>query len=406
MNEPTDQRSDAATNVFNLPRYRVTAAEVLAFGQRRIRVESVLEAGCRSCGVISSRRHSKRFQRIRYILIAGPVEAIWTKLRFFCGEPQCGRKTFAEATPQVPAFSRSTSRLRESLVDAVIGSGRAATETATAFGMSWWLVQRALDAAALKLPCVDLLARRGWALMSTGSAPYVSSRTRRPRRGSGSSPGCPRSWIWIPGRVLGVVDGGRQYRSGTSSKPGHFSGASGCRWWRSTHRRRCGCGCHGPLSASMRSFGDAWKCDGDRGPSAQRLTQETKGSRGRAADPVWANRRLLLKGEDRLSDRARNRLEVVFAVDAPTGRLQADWEVKEQLRTLLGGGSIEAAAAAKPRLQELVERTEQSEARRLYRTVCRWWNEIEVLIITRATTAKVEANNMSIETSRGPAGDS
>jgi len=129
----------------------------------------------------------------------------------------------------------------------------------------------------------------------------------------------------------------------------------------------------------------------------QRLTQETKGRRGRAADPVWANQRLLLKGQERLSDRARNRLEVVFAVDDPTGRLHAAWEVKEQLRTLLGAGSLEDAAAAKTRLQELVERTGQSEARRLYRTVCRWWEEIEVLIVTGATTAKVEANNTAIK---------
>ncbi len=30
----------------------------------------------------------------------------------------------------------------------------------------------------------------------------------------------------------------------------------------------------------------------------QRLTHETRGRRGRAADPVWANRRLLLKGAE------------------------------------------------------------------------------------------------------------
>ncbi|MCU1568619.1 MAG: transposase for insertion sequence element [Pseudarthrobacter sp.] len=34
---------------------------------------------------------------------------------------------------------------------------------------------------------------------------------------------------------------------------------------------------------------------------------------------------------------------------------------------------------------------------RLYRTVCRWWKEIEVLIITGATTGKVEANNTAIK---------
>ena len=37
------------------------------------------------------------------------------------------------------------------------------------------------------------------------------------------------------------------------------------------------------------------------------------------------------------------------------------------------------------------------ETNKLYRTVCRWWNEIEVLIVTGATTGKVEANNTGIK---------
>jgi TnpA family transposase len=44
----------------------------------------------------------------------------------------------------VPRRARSTRRLRDALVAAVIGSGRAAAEAASSFGVSWWLVQRAL----------------------------------------------------------------------------------------------------------------------------------------------------------------------------------------------------------------------------------------------------------------------
>lgn len=42
----------------------------------------------------------------------------------------------------------------------MIGSGRAAAKAATSFGVSWWLVQRALDSAALTLPDVDALTPR------------------------------------------------------------------------------------------------------------------------------------------------------------------------------------------------------------------------------------------------------
>jgi transposase len=82
----------------------------------------------------------------------------------------------------------------------------------------------------------------------------------------------------------------------------------------------------------------------------------------------------------------------VFALDDLTGTLRAVWKVKEQLRTApwksRGGQKV---------LEELVKTAERPETNRLYRTVCRWWKEIEVLIITVATTGKVKANNTAIK---------
>jgi transposase len=80
-----------------------------------------------------------------------------------------------------------------------------------------------------------------------------------------------------------------------------------------------------------------------------------------------------------------------------TGKLQTAWKVKEQLRALLRTGSLEDAAAAKDRLGVLVEPAAQPGTTRLWRTVCRRWKEIEFLIVTGATTAKVEANNTTIK---------
>ncbi|WP_168223580.1 transposase family protein [Pseudarthrobacter sp. NIBRBAC000502772] len=115
MIEPTSPRPDAATAIFNLPDYRVTDTEILAFGQRRISVEAITESGCPSCGVISVRVHSRRPQRLRDIPIAGPIEVVWAKRRFFCDEYRCPRQTFTEETAQVPLRARSTRRLRRPL---------------------------------------------------------------------------------------------------------------------------------------------------------------------------------------------------------------------------------------------------------------------------------------------------
>nr|WP_246262997.1 helix-turn-helix domain-containing protein [Arthrobacter mobilis] len=111
------------------------------------------------------------------------------KYRFFCDQALYPRRTFAESTPQVPCRARSTRRLRDALVSAVINSGRAAAETAAAHGVSWRLVQDALNHAATLLPDVDRLQPRMLGIDEHGSARCASSMTRRPTSGNATSPG-------------------------------------------------------------------------------------------------------------------------------------------------------------------------------------------------------------------------
>ena len=66
------------------------------------------------------------------------------------------------------------------------------------------------------------------------------------------------------------------------------------------------------------------------------------------------------------------------------------WRVKEQIRVLLRTDSLAGAAAAKEELKVLVDAAGRPETNKRYRKVCRWWNEIEVLFVTCATTGKVE----------------
>ena len=148
MFEPTGSQRDAASAIFNLPDYGVLSAVDVEDGVRRVEVESTDPAGCPVCGVLASRVQSTRRQRLRDLPVAGPVEVVWVKRRWFCDQPRCARGTFSEVTDQVPAFARSTARLCQSLVAAVVVSGRAASEVARAHRVSWWLVASLLTAAA------------------------------------------------------------------------------------------------------------------------------------------------------------------------------------------------------------------------------------------------------------------
>jgi transposase len=156
VNEPTGSRPDTASTIFNLPDYRVIDAVDLPEGGRRVTVAPTDPPGCPECGVVAERVDSRRLQRIRDIPVAGAVEVMWAKRRWFCIESRCARGTFAESTEQVPRFARSAQRLKETVVSAVVDCGRAAAEVTRAHRVSWWLVQTALTAtAAVVLPDVD-----------------------------------------------------------------------------------------------------------------------------------------------------------------------------------------------------------------------------------------------------------
>ena len=125
----------------------------------------------------------------------------------------------------------------------------------------------------------------------------------------------------------------------------------------------------------------------------QNLSQQVKCRRGRAVGKAWADRTLLLRAADHLSCLAALRLKEVFTLDDPTCVLQTVCKVKEQLRALLRSGSVEDVAEAKKVLECLVKAAARPETTKLYRGVCRWRKLIKALIITGATTRKVEANN-------------
>jgi transposase len=95
---------------------------------------------------------------------------------------------------------------REHLADAVLDSGRAVEEVAASYGVAWWTVQDAVDAAVVELPEVDTLRVR-----HLGVDEHRFARARFFRDDTG---GRQRVEPWMStfvntdtGQVLGIVDG-------------------------------------------------------------------------------------------------------------------------------------------------------------------------------------------------------
>ena len=67
----------------------------------------------------------------------------------------------------------------------------------------------------------------------------------------------------------------------------------------------------------------------------RRVTWTLRGRRGRKLDPEWANRRRLLTGRGRLSDRSFARMWNELLDGDPTGEIFTAWIAKDELRALL-----------------------------------------------------------------------
>jgi transposase len=315
-------------------------------------------------------------------------------------EPLCAKRTFVEVTEQVPSRARVTTRLRQLVLRAVTGAGRAVSEVAAAHGLSWRTVQRCVTAAAEQVSDPDVVAVRR---LGIDEHRYRSVRFFR----DPTTKAWRRYEPWMTtfvdadtGRVLGVVDG--RDSAGVGTWLAQRSPA-----WRDrvevvaidpSAAFRKALREHLPHAAVSVDAFHLVKLANDAVTAArQRVSRELKGRRGRKIDASWANRRLLLRAGDTLSPSGLRRLGDTLRRDDPTNEIGAAWAVKEQLRRLLGSGSLAEAAQQRQVLDEYVRAARMPETDRLSATVTAWWPQIEVLIVTGVTNARTEAANTSIK---------
>ncbi|MDN5570918.1 MAG: transposase [Propionibacteriaceae bacterium] len=194
--------------IFNLPDYHVIDAVDLPSGGRRVIVQADTVAdGCPDCGVVSARVRAWCRQRVKDIPHAGSIEVIVVKPRLVCAEGACSRRTFTQATAELPVRARCTSRLRRGLLEAVIDHGRPVAAVAASFGVAWWTAQKTVNSAIDTLPDTDALH-----VTQLGVDEHRYRKVRWYR--DPDTGGWSRVEPWMTtivntrcGQVLGVVDG-------------------------------------------------------------------------------------------------------------------------------------------------------------------------------------------------------
>jgi transposase len=365
-------------------------------------------ARCPSCRVLSSSGKDWVLTRPRDLPCGGELMSVqWRKRRWRCRAEHCPRQTFTEQVVQVPAGMRTTTRLRRALAVAV-EDGRDQSEVAAAHGVSWPTVQRAVVVHG----AVELVEPEPTAVLGMDE-----TRFGRPRwLPDGHHDDGRIRWIRTDPWETGFVD-----ITGAQSLLGQVDGrtSAAVQAWLAARtpefRERIEVVLidpHAGYAAAVRAAlpDAAIAVDhfhlimlANKAVTAvrQRVTRELLGRRGRQLDPVWANRRLLLRGRERLSQAALARMWNGCVDHDPSGQILSAWIAKEELRALCAtaatGGHGEdigrrlwafyswCAAADIPELTTLAE------------TIETWWPAIEVFLTTGLTNARTEGTNRLIK---------
>ena len=403
-------RSDDASCLLGLAGLAVERVVLTGAGVKIVQLvtDDPDAARCPACRAVSTSGKDWVLTRPRDLPCGGQFAQVqWRKRRWRCRTAACARQTFTEQVAQVPAGMRTTTRLRAALAEAV-EDGRDQSEVAAAHRVSWPTVQRAVIARG----AVELVEPEPVRVLGLDETRFGRPRWLPEGRHEDGRIRWARTDPWETGFVdisgvqglLGQVDGR------TSAAVQAWLAAR-------TEAFRVGIEVvvidpHAGYAAAVRAALPDARIAVDhfhlimlanKAVTAvrQRVTRDRLGRRGGTLDPAWANRRLLLRGRERLSEAATARMWNGCVDADPSGQILTAWIAKEELRALC------ATAARGGHPGEIRDRlwafyrwcadADTPELTTLAETIETWWPAIEVFLTTGLTNARTEGTNRLIK---------
>ncbi|MGH3303150.1 MAG: ISL3 family transposase [Streptosporangiaceae bacterium] len=390
---------NATSILFGLPGVAVQRVERTVGESGAVRLVHLVTtassaAGCPQCGVISTSVKQRRTTRPRDLPYGEePLAIRWHKRQYRCREDACPRKAFTESIAEVPPRAGLTGRLCR-LAAAQLASGRSVARVAADYGISWPVTHRHYVAhadALLTEPEPPTVlgtdeTRRGtpkW-IQDAGTGRWV--RTERFETNFTDLSGHGRLLGQVAGRTGNAVTGWLDDRGPDWKNRVAFVAIDPCAVYRTAVTRAL------PQAVIVAGHFHLVRLANQAVTRVrQRVTRQALGRRGTAKDPAWANRRRLLRGRERLSDQAYDRMWAEILEKETTGQLLTAWIAKEELRYLL---ALARTAAARSEISnrlyafyDCCARADVPEVTTLAKTIEAWWPQILAFIDTGITNA-------------------
>ena len=126
----------------------------------------------------------------------------------------------------------------------------------------------------------------------------------------------------------------------------------------------------------------------------RRVQNETCGHRGRADDPLYRARRLLLMADERLSDTAQTKVRGLLEAGDPKGEVRDAWHAYQVVREIYTITDADTGAEFVARLAKaLRDEAGPPEVRRLGRTFTKWQSQIAAWHRSHVSNGPTEAIN-------------
>ncbi len=394
-----DTSGDLTGRLLGLPGFAVLVVAEYG-GELELLIETTeAVTGCPRCGV-RAELHDRRPRLVRDLPISGrPVLLVWHKRVWRCPEPDCGQRTWSEHTPAIRPKAVLTERARAEACRRVGQDAHSVAQVAADLGVGWGTVMRAVRHYGQQILDSQWLHTAVTKLGVDETAFLTATATSHTQFVTGIVDLAPAAGG--PARLLDVVKG----RSGkvvtdwlTERGPDWCAEVTVAaldpfRGYETALRTGL------PQATVVLDAFHAIKLAQTAVDTVRRRIQrEQLGHRGRADDPLYRIRRVLLRGAENLTEKAYRRLLAGLAAGDPNGQVAAAWIAAQELRHVYGARDL---GQARRRLQSFYWACADSdvpELLRLARTISAWENQLLAYFTTgRTSNGPTEAVNLLIK---------